>query len=93
MTLYIFRKLNQGKDIELRHQRNPDVVLDCVQADCEGHEKIPSETYKAIETLLPGGKDRLLELWSAPDNNPREGWTQVVENNPQARRVREGATF
>lgn len=31
-TLYIFRKDGEGRDIELRHQRNPDVVFDCVQA-------------------------------------------------------------
>lgn len=78
LTLYIFRKQNEGKDIELRHQRNPDVVLDCVRASSDGHGKIPEEAYKAIETLLPGGRGRLLELWSAPDG-PREGWTHVVE--------------
>ena len=79
LTLYIFRRLNTGKDIELRHQRNPDVVLDCVQCSEDGHGKIPLEAYKAIETLLPGSQGRLLELWSAPDS-PREGWTHVVED-------------
>jgi len=24
----------EGKDIELRHQRNPDVVFDCLRAGC-----------------------------------------------------------
>ena len=79
LTLYMFRKYNEGKDIELRHQRNPDVVLDCMQATADGHCSIPKEAYKAIETLLPGGHDRLLELWAAPDN-VRKGWTQVIEN-------------
>jgi hypothetical protein len=79
LTLYMFRKYNQGKDIELRHQRNPDVVLDCMQSTAEGgYSTIPKEAYKAIETLLPGGHDRLLELWAAPQN-VRKGWTQVIE--------------
>lgn len=77
-TLYIFRKQNEGRDIELRHQRNPDVVLDCVRSAKTGHGKIPSEAYKAIETLLPCHEGRLLELWSTPEE-PRNGWTHVVE--------------
>ena len=80
LTLYIFRKHNEGKDIELRHQRNPDVVLDCIQATGDGYRKVPKETYKAIETLLPGAHNRLLELWSATDN-VRKGWTQVLETH------------
>mmetsp|Transcript_6269 Transcript_6269/g.15494 ORF Transcript_6269/g.15494 Transcript_6269/m.15494 type:complete len:474 (+) Transcript_6269:82-1503(+) len=80
MTLYIFRKCNAGRDIELRHQRNPDVVLDCLQSSADGHAKVPQETYKAIETLLPGGvpNNKLLELWAQPQN-VRKGWTQVIE--------------
>ncbi|QDZ20492.1 hypothetical protein HOP50_04g30100 [Chloropicon primus] len=78
-TLYIFRRHNEGKDIELRHQRNPDVVLDCLRTSIDGHKKTPDETYKAIETLLPSFEGRALELWSSPDG-PRKGWTHVVEN-------------
>ncbi|QDZ20473.1 hypothetical protein HOP50_04g29910 [Chloropicon primus] len=85
-TLYIFRKDNEGKDIELRHQRNPDVVLDCLRTSIDGHKKTPDETYKAIETLLPSFEGRALELWSSPDG-PRKGWTHVVEQTKPSRVV------
>ncbi|KAL3145500.1 hypothetical protein ABBQ32_003324 [Trebouxia sp. C0010 RCD-2024] len=78
LTLFIFRKEDKGKDIELRHQRNPDVTFDCIQA-LEGQAKgIPDETFVAIETLLPTGKGKFLELWAAR-NVQRPGWTHIVE--------------
>lgn len=79
LTLLIFRKNGEGKDIELRHQRNPDVVFDTVRfAECCKPGGVPSEVYKAIETLLPTGKDKFLELW-AEKGVSREGWTHLVE--------------
>lgn len=39
---------------------------------------MPEETFVAIETLLPTGKGRFLELW-APQGVHRPGWTHVVE--------------
>lgn len=78
LTLYIFRKYNEGKDIELRHQRSPDVVMDCMVASEGGPTKVPREVYKSIDTLLPSGHGRLLELWSRA-GCPRKGWTQVIE--------------
>lgn len=79
LTLYMFRVTDgSGKGIELRHQRNPDVTFDCVAA-AEGEPMgIPEETYVAIETLLPTGKGKLLELWSEKGVK-RPGWTHVVE--------------
>lgn len=130
-----------GKDIELRHQRNPDVTFDClVSADgaqpagswqyrfvplplacllgshCHpelvpadftccfcmrivllgtsprstprpsclpasaavARRSVPDETFAAIETLLPTGKGKFLELW-APKGVRRPGWSHVVE--------------
>lgn len=83
LTLFIFRKEDKGKDIELRHQRNPDVTFDCVRVS-QGQEKdIPEEIFMAIETLLPTGKGKFLELWAAR-NVQRPGWTHMVERPCQA---------
>ena len=67
LTLYIFRHAARGRDIELRHQRNPDVTFDCL---------VPEEAYVAIETLLPTGRGKYLELW-ADKGITRPGWTSV----------------
>ncbi|KAL4531484.1 hypothetical protein Ndes2526B_g04403 [Nannochloris sp. 'desiccata'] len=81
MTLYMFRVADKGRDIELRHQRNPDVTFECLPAssgrNC-GPALAPEETFVAVETLLPTGKGQLLELW-APQGVKRPGWTHVVE--------------
>ncbi|KAL4447954.1 hypothetical protein ABPG75_005173 [Micractinium tetrahymenae] len=77
LTLYMFRREGEGKDIELRHQRNPDVTFDCLPAEDAGR-KVPEEVFVAIETLLPTAKGRFLELW-APRGVHRPGWTHVVE--------------
>lgn len=77
LTLFIFRRENEGKDIDLRHQRNPDVVVDFLRGPCGAHGHTPLETYTTIETLLPDWRDNLLELWAFP-NLLREGWVQVA---------------
>ncbi|KAL4425126.1 hypothetical protein ABPG77_008231 [Micractinium sp. CCAP 211/92] len=77
LTLYMFRREGEGKDIELRHQRNPDVTFDCLPAEGAGR-KVPEEVFVAIETLLPTAKGRFLELW-APCGVHRPGWTHVAE--------------
>lgn len=93
MTLYIFRHAERGRGIELRHQRNPDVTFECVAAienldlsddDDEEYEskrgvKVPEETYVAIETLLPTGRGKFLELW-AEKKVTRPGWVHVSVN-------------
>jgi len=76
-TLYFFRHPTRGRDIELRHQRSPDVVFDGVLS-CAGRRDLPGESYTAIETLLPGGAGQFLELW-APRNAARRGWTRILE--------------
>jgi hypothetical protein len=43
---------------------------------------MPEEAFVAIETLLPTGKGRFLELW-APNNARRAGWTQVAAGQEQ----------
>ena len=46
---------------------------------CAGQAKgVPDETFVAIETLLPTGKGKFLELWAAR-NVQRAGWTHIVE--------------
>lgn len=79
LTLYMFRMVDKGRNIELRHQRNPDVTFDCLAAvpDSPG-VAVPEGTFAAIETLLPTGAGKLLELW-APKGLRRPGWTHVVE--------------
>lgn len=47
LTLYMFRKATGGKDIELRHQRNPDVTFDCLAKELE------SEWLLAVGFLGP----------------------------------------
>ena len=41
---------------------------------------IPDEIFVAIETLLPTGTGKFLELWAAR-NVQRAGWTHVVETS------------
>lgn len=79
LSLYIFRMADKGKDIELRHQRNPDVVFDCVAStDERGQIANPRESLVAIQTLLPSSAGKLIEFW-APKDVKRPGWTHVVE--------------
>ncbi|RKP14700.1 hypothetical protein BJ684DRAFT_6031, partial [Piptocephalis cylindrospora] len=85
MTLLILRK--EG-DLELRHQRSPDVVFDFVVPRLPGQvrDEKPSFLYKVIETLLPGAKwtegaeagQGFLELWAMHPRG-RPGWTTVHE--------------
>lgn len=42
-----------SSNIELRHQRNPDVVFDYVREDKLLNEDKPQFVYQIIETLLP----------------------------------------
>jgi hypothetical protein len=37
----------------------------------------PEDAFKALETLLPTGKGKFLELW-APRGALRPGWTHVA---------------
>lgn len=85
LTLLILRK---GGEMELRHQRNSDVVEFFVHRskdDVDGcRECKPNEyVYRVIETLLPEAnynkqtkRGHFLELW-AERNSGRRGWTHV----------------
>lgn len=54
---------------------------------CAGQAKgIPDETFVAIETLLPTGKGKFLELWAAR-NVQRPGWTHIVEVSIKHKRL------
>ncbi|GAX82521.1 hypothetical protein CEUSTIGMA_g9948.t1 [Chlamydomonas eustigma] len=63
LTLLIFRK-EGGRNIELKHQRNADAFFDCPRTIHGEKFEVPTEVYHTIETLLPTGKGRFLELWS-----------------------------
>ncbi|GAB4814852.1 hypothetical protein N2152v2_001898 [Parachlorella kessleri] len=76
LTLLIFRREGEGKDIELRHQRTADVTFGTTAMTQGGGMAVPEEVFAAIETLLPTGKGRFLELW-APRGAHREGWTHI----------------
>ncbi len=43
-----------------------------------GGAGVPEEAFVAIETLLPTGKGKFVELW-APRDVRRPGWTHLVQ--------------
>ncbi|MEW5304768.1 MAG: hypothetical protein WDW36_007356 [Sanguina aurantia] len=73
MTLLIFRRSGEGRSIELRHQRSPDVVFDCVRASEGCLWQVPPQVYATIETMLPTGLGQFLELGAARHKS-RAGW-------------------
>lgn len=44
----------------------------------DGGVAVPEAVFSAIETLLPSGMGRFMELWAAPAQC-RPGWTHVCE--------------
>jgi len=85
-TLLIFRKFTvDAKDqLELRHQRNPDVVFDYIKRQGLKEEK-PDFVYTVVETLLPNAiykeeskRGKLLELWGERSHR-RPGWTTIAQ--------------
>lgn len=74
LTLYIFRR--KRNEIDIRNQRSPDVIFDCLKAN--GEFKVPERVYETIETLLPGNNGKFLEIWSDDDRH-RVGWTSIFE--------------
>lgn len=83
LTLYMFRAIDRIQNIELRHQRSPDVVFD-YQKD---GETCPLETYSYIETLLPQSKGKLVELWGTVHENDRPGWAVVTQDKEEEEQV------
>jgi N6-adenosine-specific RNA methylase IME4 len=78
-TLMIYRR--GGADVELRHQRSPDVVFDCARR-CAAPPGVltPPVVYDTIETMLPGATaGRALELWAGEGQGARPGWTRLVQ--------------
>jgi N6-adenosine-specific RNA methylase IME4 len=84
-SLLIFKK-GDLNCMQLRHQRNPDVIYDFV---LPGEKYLtddkPVQVYDIIETLLPDAvyKDeknpgKLLEVW-AKKGTKRTGWTTIVQ--------------
>eukprot|EP01025_Chloroclados_australasicus_P033872 TRINITY_DN3464_c1_g1_i2.p1 TRINITY_DN3464_c1_g1~~TRINITY_DN3464_c1_g1_i2.p1 ORF type:complete len:409 (-),score=31.85 TRINITY_DN3464_c1_g1_i2:303-1472(-) len=74
-SMYIFRKF--GKEVELRHQRSPDVVFDYLRLDQQGRWQTPNQVYSIIEILLPTGRNQLMEMW-AWESAKRPGWVHVI---------------
>jgi hypothetical protein len=60
--------------MDIRHQRNCDVILDFCKED--EHEKPREYTYNLIETLLPNCN--FCEIWGKK-NSQRKNWYTVVE--------------
>jgi hypothetical protein len=80
--LFIFRKDNEEtKTMQIRHQRNADVILDFIKDDPT--EKPREYAYRVVETLVPSSllAGSCLELWGKPDGKHRAGWTKVVETS------------
>lgn len=75
LTLYMFRAVDRSKNIELRHQRSPDVVFDYRKS----RHSCPKETYTTLETLLPQSQGKLMEIWGDEEENDRPGWVVVKE--------------
>lgn len=72
-------RLSAGRAIELKHQRNPDVLFDTVVADDSGRWLVPEEAYTTVETMLPSSSGSRLQLWASP-GRCRAGWEHVVED-------------
>ena len=86
-VLMVFRRFAKKENLELRHQRSADVVLDFVPPPAswtsECVEPKPMAVHEMIETLLPDaaykanvGRGQLLEVWSRKDGH-RSGWTTL----------------
>ncbi|CAD8051463.1 unnamed protein product [Paramecium primaurelia] len=76
-VLIMFRKFDELKtQLELRHQRTPDVLFDLVN-DGKQSQKSKEYIYQTIETLLP--KSQLMEIFAQKDQ-PRKGWISICEN-------------
>ncbi|CAK62308.1 unnamed protein product (macronuclear) [Paramecium tetraurelia] len=76
-VLIMFRKFDEQKtQLELRHQRTPDVLFDFV-SNGKKSEKSKEYIYQTIETLLP--KSQLMEIFAQRDQ-PRKDWISVCES-------------
>lgn len=76
-----------GPELQLRHQRSPDVIFE----PCEAGGRVPEAAYLTLETLLPGA-------WAAVESPPapelleldlrgsscaaRAGWARVAVQRP-----------
>jgi N6-adenosine-specific RNA methylase IME4 len=79
-TLLLFKKHNEiTRKMDIRHQRNPDVVFAIVREDVP-REK-PGYIYHMIETLLPSANG-FLEIWGSRMRKREKTvhrWTNLVE--------------
>lgn len=81
------RKLKKSPYLELRHQRNTDVMFDLFSLNRKNNfsDLLKRRLYDVIETLLPtalSGPLKLVELFAEESNGPaRKGWLQVVERS------------
>eukprot|EP01028_Stygiella_incarcerata_P013751 TRINITY_DN836_c0_g1_i1.p1 TRINITY_DN836_c0_g1~~TRINITY_DN836_c0_g1_i1.p1 ORF type:complete len:459 (-),score=167.55 TRINITY_DN836_c0_g1_i1:1459-2835(-) len=86
-SLHIFRKNTlETRKMQLRHQRNPDVVMAFQRTDKMGRDVKPECVCDFIETLLPAAamrkkneKAKLLALWTT-DGFHRDSWMGVEES-------------
>jgi hypothetical protein len=88
ITILMFRrKLKKSPYLELRHQRNTDVMFDLYCESSKNHisDLLKQRLYDVVETLLPtslNGNLQLIELFAENSiTTPRKGWLQVIEQN------------
>lgn len=86
ITLQMFRRYDQDKPQELRHQRNTDTIFDIYSQDSPNgvDDKGKEQVYKIIETLLPNSilpdkkntEPKLLEIYGT---KKRENWITLIK--------------
>ena len=86
ITILMFRrKLKKSTYLELRHQRNTDVMFDLFFEDEKNNisQLLKKRLYDVVETLLPTSLNselKLVELFADDKlEKPRKGWLQVIE--------------
>lgn len=67
-----------GKGIKIRRQRSR-VGVPCAQRGTDAEWRLPGEVHTTLETMLPKGKGKFLELW-APDQDLTPGWNRISQS-------------
>jgi hypothetical protein len=78
-VLLLDHNSSDGQSLGYQHPFLLQLAETCDCGVLAGREwDVPVEVFNSIETLLPTGKGRFLELW-APSQAGRAGWTHVAE--------------
>ena len=84
LTILMFRKkIGKKRHLELRHQRNTDVIFDFYdETRVNGISRpLKDQLYNIVETLLPSALKQSCKLveFFAEDQVPRKGWFKICE--------------